>query len=192
MLYIWAEHATIYGNGSYPMQNILRVVLAQSWWFSFKQMGWDDSLQRCVLNRLTHLPLGKMAAVSQTIFSDAFLVNEQFCAFFKRSLKFVSKGPIEINPALVQIMACRNQCWPSSLTHICGTRGRWVNRIIDDSANCIPHTPEKTSVKWKKGSYVYEVSEECNSMFRGLPYVCIDLKFHVVKQCQYFNERFPV
>ena len=22
-----------------------------------------------------------------------------------------------------------NQCWPSSLTHICGTRERWVNRL---------------------------------------------------------------
>ena len=38
---------------------------------------------------------------------------------------------INNNPALVPIMAWRrsshylNQCWPSSLTHICGTSGRW-------------------------------------------------------------------
>ena len=45
------------------------------------------------------------------------------------SLKFVSRGTIDNNPALILIMAWRyylNQCRPNSLTHICGTRGRWV------------------------------------------------------------------
>ena len=32
-------------------------------------------------------------------------VNEKFCIFIKISLKFVPKGPIDNNPALVQIMA---------------------------------------------------------------------------------------
>ena len=52
----------------------------------------------------------------------------------KISLKFFPKCPISNIPALLQIMAWRrpganyylNQCWPDSLTHICGTRGRCV------------------------------------------------------------------
>ena len=34
-------------------------------------------------------------------------VNEKFCILMKISLKFVPKGPIDNNPALVQIMAWR-------------------------------------------------------------------------------------
>ena len=42
-------------------------------------------------SNLIHLPLGKMAAISQTIFSGAFLL-------IKISLKFVHKGLLESNP----------------------------------------------------------------------------------------------
>ena len=45
-----------------------------------------------------------MAAISKTIFSDAFF-NENFCILIKISLKFILKGPIDIKPALLQIMA---------------------------------------------------------------------------------------
>ena len=34
-------------------------------------------------------------------------VNEKFCISIKNSLKFVAKGPIDNNPAMVQIMAWR-------------------------------------------------------------------------------------
>ena len=54
-----------------------------------------------------HHPLDEMAAFSQTIFSNAFFVNEKFRILIKLSLKFVPKGPIESNPALVHIMICR-------------------------------------------------------------------------------------
>ena len=51
------------------------------------------------------------------IFGCIFL-NENFCILIKISLKCVPKGPIDNNPALVQIMAwCR----------ICGTRERWAH-----------------------------------------------------------------
>ena len=50
---------------------------------------------------LTHLPWDKMAAFSQTIYSDAFLWMKSFCIFIKISLKFVLKGQIDDNPALV-------------------------------------------------------------------------------------------
>ena len=42
-----------------------------------------------------------MAAISQTIFSDAFFVNQKFCILIKISSKFVSKGPINNNPAFI-------------------------------------------------------------------------------------------
>ena len=52
-------------------------------------------------------PMDKMAAISQTIFSDAFFVNKKFCILIEISLKFPPKGPIAENPALVEIMAWR-------------------------------------------------------------------------------------
>ena len=46
------------------------------------------------------------------------------------SLKFVFKHSIDNKSALVQVKAwcrpCTKQCWPSSLTHICGTKKRRV------------------------------------------------------------------
>ena len=39
-------------------------------------------------------PLGKMASISQTIFSDAFSWLNFFCIVIKISLKFVPNGPI--------------------------------------------------------------------------------------------------
>ena len=50
----------------------------------------------CVTKALTHLPLHKMAAFSQTIFSDAFLWMKSI--LIKISLKFVPKGQIDNNP----------------------------------------------------------------------------------------------
>ena len=63
-------------------------------------------------------------------------VNKTFCILSKISLKFVPNGPIDNNPALVQIMAwCRIGHKPLSepmLTqfidaYICSTRERWVD-----------------------------------------------------------------
>ena len=50
----------------------------------------------------THLPLNKLAAISQTIFPDhEFFVNEKLCILIKISPKFVPEGPIDNNPALI-------------------------------------------------------------------------------------------
>ena len=48
-----------------------------------------------------------MAAVSQTTLSNAFFMNENIRISIEISLKFVPKGPINNNPALVQIIAWR-------------------------------------------------------------------------------------
>ena len=71
-------------------------------------------------------------------------VNENVRILIKISLKFVPKGPINNNPALVQIMAWRRSgdkplsepMMVSLLTHICVTRPQWVKMgIIDTSPN---------------------------------------------------------
>ena len=64
-------------------------------------------------------------------------VNENFRISIKISLKFVPKGPINNNPAFVEIMACRRSgdkplsepMMVSLLTHICVTRPQWVNKV---------------------------------------------------------------
>ena len=85
-------------------------------------------------------------------FTRIFL-NENVRISIKISLKFVPKGPINNNPALVQIMARRRSgdkplsepMMVSLLTHICVTRPQWVssdcrmvpNRSHVTSHNCI-------------------------------------------------------
>ena len=61
---------------------------------------------------------------------ERFFLNENARISIKISLKFVPKGPINNNPALVQIMAWRRSgdkplsepMMASLLTHICVTR----------------------------------------------------------------------
>ena len=68
-------------------------------------------------------------------FKRIFL-NENVRISIKISLKFVPKGPISNNPALVHIMAWRRSgdkplyepMMVSLLTHICVTRPQWVNK----------------------------------------------------------------
>ena len=60
--------------------------------------------------------------------------NENCCILIKFSLKYIRKGPIDQNPALVQIMAWRRSgdkplsepMMISLPTHICVTRPQWV------------------------------------------------------------------
>ena len=68
------------------------------------------------------------------IFTCIFF-NENCCILIKLSLKYMRKGPIDNNPALIQIMAWRRSgdkplsetMMVSLLTHICVTRPQWVN-----------------------------------------------------------------
>ena len=71
-------------------------------------------------------------------FKRIFL-NENSRILIKISIKFVPKGPINNNPALVQIMAWRRSgdkplsepMMISLLTHICVTRPQWVNKAMN-------------------------------------------------------------
>ena len=50
---------------------------------------------------ITHLPLDKMAVTFADAIFRCIFVNEKFCILTKISTKFVPKGPINNNPALV-------------------------------------------------------------------------------------------
>ena len=54
---------------------------------------------------LSHLPLDKMAAISQTAFWNEFSGKKPFGILIKISLKFDSKDQIENKAAMVQIKA---------------------------------------------------------------------------------------
>ena len=65
------------------------------------------SLNVLMIINLIHLPLGKMAATSETIFSDAFVWIKSCVFRLKFRRMFVPKGPIDNKWALVQAMAWR-------------------------------------------------------------------------------------
>ena len=79
-------------------------------------------------------------------------LNEICCILIKISVKCVHKGPIDNNPAFVQIMAWRrkatshylNQSWPRLLTHICVSRPQWVK--------CARHVEQLNVCCWEKRS----------------------------------------
>ena len=79
-----------------------------------------------------------MDAISQTTFSRVFSSMKNFSILIKFSLKYVRRGPIDNNPALVQILAWRRSgdkplsepMMISLPTHICVTRPQWVNKLI--------------------------------------------------------------
>ena len=82
---------------------------------------WDE--------QLTHLPGQNGHHFADDIVKRIFM-NETFCILIRISLKFVPKVRIDNKSALVQLMVWRlKQYWSSSLTHICGTSGRWVNTL---------------------------------------------------------------
>ena len=88
-------------------------------------------------------------------------LNENVRISIKISLKFVPKGPINNNPALVQIMAWRRSgdkplsesMRISLVTHICVTRPQWVK----DSYSCglMTHITLGMHCMWLNDSYYY-------------------------------------
>ena len=79
--------------------------------------------------RLTHLSVDKMAAISQTTFSNAFSwmkIKFYRSLFIRAQLTIFQhwfRWWLGANQVINHYL---NQCWPSSLSHICSTRGRWV------------------------------------------------------------------
>ena len=73
------------------------ILIAMSYLPSTIEMWYKN----CPIETSLAPPLDKMATILQTVFSDAFVVNEAFCISIKISPKFVPKSPIDINSALV-------------------------------------------------------------------------------------------
>ena len=109
---------------------------------------------------ITHWGRDKMAAISQTTFSNASFLNENTSISINISLKFVSEGRIDNIPSLVQIMAWRRlgdkplsePMIVSLLTHICVTRPQWVkvSRKVSSSEH------ERIILHSKLRSYIYQ------------------------------------
>ena len=82
---------------------------------------------------LTLLSQDKMAAILADEIFKCICWNKNDEIPIQISLKFVPRSPIDNNPALFQGMTEQatihylKQWRPSSLTHICGSRGRWVD-----------------------------------------------------------------
>ena len=125
------------------------------WWFNYslylfflRKIIWGGVYCKCPITNLIIHTSGSWSRAVNTLrpiqngrrFADdtfkRIFLNENVRISIKISLKFIPKGPINNNPALVQIMA-----WPLSepmmvslLTHICVTRPQWVNALWPSDA----------------------------------------------------------
>ena len=100
-------------SGSTPLPGLMLTQLYVIMWHHLSTVGSykDSFIGRHIIymnyqhiykkNGLTHLPLDKMATISQTIFSDAFLWMTSFWFWLINSLEFVPRGPIDNEPALI-------------------------------------------------------------------------------------------
>ena len=103
------------------------------WWYQHKLTSWYSSTRP---NFNTLRPRHNGRHFADDIFKCIFL-NENVWIPIKISVKFVSKGPVNDIPALVQIMAWRRPGnkplseprLVSLPTHICVTRPQWVNGV---------------------------------------------------------------
>ena len=95
----------------------------------------SSTYERCPYTAHYILNIFKPIQMADYNFKYMFLYDNS-CILIEISLNCVAKSPIDNSAALVQVMAWRriaishyqNKCWPNSLTHICGTRRRWVYR----------------------------------------------------------------
>ena len=64
---------------------------------------------------------------------------------------------------------CLSQCWSSSLTYICGTRGRWVNRT-DNRSDYSWYALAVFFITWQTGTITYAntMMVTCNSWYQGM------------------------
>ena len=87
-----------------------------------------------IVNDLTHWDQDKMAAISQTAFSNALYWMQMFELHLKFHWGLFPKCPVDKIPALVQIMASRRSngkplsepMMVTLLMHICITQPQWV------------------------------------------------------------------
>ena len=117
--------------------------------------SWTEALEVYQgLISLLPLPVDKNGHHFADIFKYIFM-NKKFCILIQISLKFVLKGPINNNPALIRLMAWRRIgvnigaiCTNADPNHwsICSTRGRCY--IWYDSAHSRTITQTPISSSW--------------------------------------------
>ena len=120
------------------------------------------------------------------LFTDTFkrfFLNENISILIKNSLKFVPKGSINNNPALVLIMAWRRPgdkplsepMLVRSLTHICVTRPQWVNQDYHPSSEPILTYHQRSSY-----NHLREILQEIFShQLLKLTFNITNLKLHL-------------
>ena len=119
-----------------------------------------------ILTDFTHLTLNRMAAISETAFSNAFTWMESFAFRLKFYWSLLPSVQLTISPcwfrqwlgAELATIHYLNQCLPSSLTPICGARGRWVNlrgHCIQGSVWIRSHTRLNAHIALKFGRRLY-------------------------------------
>ena len=116
--------------------NKMRSLALQALWNQCIQLEQVSLHHRVISNHdINSSPPGQNSRLFADDIFRCIFVNEKFCISIRISLKFVPKGPIDNTWALIKVMAWRrishylNQCWFSPLTHVCDTRGRWVNDV---------------------------------------------------------------
>ena len=125
----------------------------------------------------THSPLDKMAAISQSVFSNAFSWMKRFFYFDSNFTEVFPKGPIDNTSALVQVMVWRRTgckplpelIWCQCLTFA------WRHR----SSHAILCWRHKTSLR-KTALGGQQRNERSMIIFHGL--VCLEHKIACQKQ----------
>ena len=130
---------SMFSHCQYGQVNQNTIIFNEEYDYNLPSAEW----QPCCfsLNVLTHWSRDKMAAISQMTLSMHFRENVRISIEF--SLKFVSKGPINNIPALVQIMAWRcsgdkplsEPMMVRLPTHICVARPQCVKKTVPKGQN---------------------------------------------------------
>ena len=121
------------GTSNYNPQYMWDVITCpRPWYWHLAHKSWCSHNNFCLLDnqyiRLNSSPPGQNGRHFEDDTFKCIYMNENFCISIRISSNFALWSPIDNNPALVQVMAWRGTV-VKSLTHICGTRGRWVNEM---------------------------------------------------------------
>ena len=114
---------------SEPMMVKLMMHICIKWpqWFKMHNLGYTCAAY-FYLCYITHLPLDKMDITLQKTFSNAFSLKKWFVFWFIFHWGLFLRVQVTISQHWLvteQVTShYLNQCWPSSLMHICGIRGR--------------------------------------------------------------------
>ena len=162
---------------------LLYISGAESWIFHNIEVNTSATDALNILSTSAHMaqtmqvntlrPRQNVRCFADDTFKRIFM-NENVRISILISLKFVPKGPINNNPALVQIMAWRRSgdeplsepVMVSLMTHICVTRPQWVKETLSSMRNDFNNLRLFSIEKWWKIQLHFYVVFEKLSMKR--------------------------